>query len=181
MLRTSCCQKGSRQSEWPDWASFCLFGDCLLWAFFLKISEIAHIIGQLFSSVKVVFRIGSKMDLARFWANFSLTHLVTLPPAPCRRFVDVLWSVFCKFSHFYDSTTGFFAAAVFSWWRLSSFSVCQNLYYVHTHILWSHSSPFAILRSVNSHDTNRFGCVMVCRHYEKHVPFYIVPILRFDH
>jgi hypothetical protein len=36
------------QAGWPDWANFRLLGDCLLWVVFVKIAEIAQLIGQLF-------------------------------------------------------------------------------------------------------------------------------------
>jgi hypothetical protein len=46
---------------------------------FLKITEEAHIVGLLISTVKVICILAlSKMCAASFWAIFSQTHLVTL-------------------------------------------------------------------------------------------------------
>jgi hypothetical protein len=53
-------------------------GDCLLWAIWAKITEVAHIIGLLFHTAKVMHDFFQKMDWATFWATFSQTHLVTL-------------------------------------------------------------------------------------------------------
>jgi hypothetical protein len=44
-----------RQAGRPDWANFSLLGDGLSWIVFVKIAEIAQIIGLFFSMVKVVY------------------------------------------------------------------------------------------------------------------------------
>jgi hypothetical protein len=44
----------------------------------MKITEIAHIFGLLFATVKVMRSFFTKMLWATFWAIFSQTHLVTL-------------------------------------------------------------------------------------------------------
>jgi hypothetical protein len=42
----------------------------------VHVTEIAKIIEQLFSTVKVVYLFLPEMDWATFWGAFSLTHLV---------------------------------------------------------------------------------------------------------
>jgi hypothetical protein len=37
-----------------NWANFRLLGNCFLWAVFLKITDVAQILGLLFSTVKVM-------------------------------------------------------------------------------------------------------------------------------
>jgi hypothetical protein len=57
---------------WPDWAKFRLLGDCLLWAGFLKITEVPSPNFCPHSSTKYVnfVLILQKMCLATFWAIF---------------------------------------------------------------------------------------------------------------
>jgi hypothetical protein len=62
------------QAGWPDWANFRLLGDCLLWVVFVKIAEIAQLIGQLFYTVKVVHYFLQKVVWATFWATFWATN-----------------------------------------------------------------------------------------------------------
>jgi hypothetical protein len=45
---------------------------------FFKITELAHILGQLFPHGKSYVLFWQKISLATFWAIFSQTHLVTL-------------------------------------------------------------------------------------------------------
>jgi hypothetical protein len=56
-----------------------LLGHCLLWVAFMKIIEVAQIIGPIFGKSYVVF-LRKKCVWPTFWAIFSLTHLVTLLP-----------------------------------------------------------------------------------------------------
>jgi hypothetical protein len=61
---------------------FSPIGDCSPWVVFVRITEVAQIIGLLFSTVTDMYVvIFTKMDLATFWATFSKTHLVILPTA----------------------------------------------------------------------------------------------------
>jgi hypothetical protein len=41
-------------SGWPDWANFRPLSDCVFCIVFVKITEVASIIGLLFSAVKVL-------------------------------------------------------------------------------------------------------------------------------
>jgi hypothetical protein len=51
--------------------NFRLLGDCLLWAFFMKITEVDKIFVQLFSTVPLSYVLTlSKMGMATFWAIF---------------------------------------------------------------------------------------------------------------
>jgi hypothetical protein len=45
----------------------------------MKMTEVAHIFGPRYSTVKFMREFGQKMGWATFWANFSQTPLVTLP------------------------------------------------------------------------------------------------------
>jgi hypothetical protein len=45
---------------------------------FVKITEQAQIIGQLFSTVKVMYSFSQKMEMSTVWVTFSQTHPVTL-------------------------------------------------------------------------------------------------------
>jgi hypothetical protein len=63
---------------WPDWANFCLLGDYFLWVVFVKITEVAQIIGLRFWRQQTCRIFWQKMDWATFWATLSKTHLVTL-------------------------------------------------------------------------------------------------------
>jgi hypothetical protein len=46
---------GEAPSEWPDWANVHLqLGDCLLWEFFLKITEVTQIFGTSFFQSHVI-------------------------------------------------------------------------------------------------------------------------------
>jgi hypothetical protein len=54
-------------------------GDCLLWAVFQKIIEIAQIIRLLLSTVQVGYLLYlAEIGWATLWATFSQTHPVTL-------------------------------------------------------------------------------------------------------
>jgi hypothetical protein len=48
----------------------------------VQITEIAKIIGHVFSSVKGVCLFSQYLDWATFWGTFSLTHLATLLLTP---------------------------------------------------------------------------------------------------
>jgi hypothetical protein len=67
-----------QQAGWPEWANFRLLGDCLLWAVFLKFTDVAHVFGLRFSTDKIKYWVWHKMGRPTFRAIFSQTHLVTL-------------------------------------------------------------------------------------------------------
>jgi hypothetical protein len=46
-------------------------GECLLWVVFLKITEVAQILGASFSTLHTIMT--KKMDWATFWAIFVTT------------------------------------------------------------------------------------------------------------
>jgi hypothetical protein len=54
----------------------------------LKITEVAQILGLLFSQVPVLYLILTKNGWATLWATFSKTHPVTL--IACRRVASIL-------------------------------------------------------------------------------------------
>jgi hypothetical protein len=45
---------------WPDWVNFRLFGVCLHWFVFMKITKVPQIAGLPFSTVKVMYKICRK-------------------------------------------------------------------------------------------------------------------------
>jgi hypothetical protein len=69
---------GALQPGRPYWANFRILGDCLIWAYFLKISEVAHIFGLLFSTDKIVHYFRQKIGWATFWVSFKKANQVTL-------------------------------------------------------------------------------------------------------
>jgi hypothetical protein len=62
-------------SGWPDWTIFRPLGDCSLWAILGNFNNWATL-----SHNKCYAIILPQIDWATFWAIFSQTHLVTLPP-----------------------------------------------------------------------------------------------------
>jgi hypothetical protein len=65
-----------KEPGWPDWANFRPSGDCLLWVVFVKITEVAPIIGLLFLTVTVLYYVfittnGLGYILGDFFTNAS--------------------------------------------------------------------------------------------------------------
>jgi hypothetical protein len=62
-----------------DWPNFRPMGNCLLWAVFWIIAEVAKtFLGSFVPRSGLCINFDKKMDWATFWAAFSQTHLVTL-------------------------------------------------------------------------------------------------------
>jgi hypothetical protein len=59
---------------WPDWANFSPLGHCLLSALFLKITEVAHIFGHLYSTVNIMQWFRPKNALGWILGDF-VTHI----------------------------------------------------------------------------------------------------------
>jgi hypothetical protein len=58
----------------PDWANFRLLGEFLLWAVFLKITKVAHVLGYIFSTVIFMYYVSiltENMEWATIWAIFQ--------------------------------------------------------------------------------------------------------------
>jgi hypothetical protein len=69
----------SQSSGWPDWENFRMLGGCLLWIDFLKITEIAQILGLLFYGkicALIFTRNGLGYILCDFFTNGQPGHPV---------------------------------------------------------------------------------------------------------
>jgi hypothetical protein len=71
-------------------------GDCLLRSVFNKV---AHILGYiLFPTIIFMEEFWQKMCWTTFWAIFSQTHLVTVPPSTAKRSEINLFACVCFFA-----------------------------------------------------------------------------------
>jgi hypothetical protein len=78
-ITKTCFNDGNCSPGSPDRANFRLFGDGLLWAVVLKITEVAQFLrGNFFSRGFSYVLIVTKNVWAIFWATFSQKHQVTL-------------------------------------------------------------------------------------------------------
>jgi hypothetical protein len=72
-------KKNSRvdlETGWPDWANFRIFGQFFILDSFMKITEVAQILGYFSKGKSYVLNLTKKFGL-HFWRFLSQAHLAT--------------------------------------------------------------------------------------------------------
>jgi hypothetical protein len=103
-------------------------GYCFPFGCYIKITEVAHILEATLLSSVVYASIYTKMGWAKFWANFSQTHLVTLLAGEVKRTRFAIWVSFFA-TRFSDTIRGVFGSQDIAQ-RVHTINSCHHDTYV---------------------------------------------------